>query len=147
MHCRWNLGAALEALHQRSAHGPRLRRRLLRRTCDGVQDVWRAAGAWRRCARSRHAHTYACSEAREMTESTIHGPALSGASFGPLTLGGFFREVCRRNGDREALVFYPPGKPVVRYTYAQMWDEAFAVARSLVARGVTKETRVGLLAT
>jgi acyl-CoA synthetase (AMP-forming)/AMP-acid ligase II len=82
-----------------------------------------------------------------MTDSTIRGPALSEASFGPLTLGGFFREVCRRNGNKEAMVFHPPGKPVVRYTYAQMWDEAFAVAQSLVARGVTKETRVGLLAT
>lgn len=83
-----------------------------------------------------------------MTDSTIRGPALSEASFGPLTLGGFFREVCRRNGNKEAMVFYPPGdKPVVRYTYAQMWNEAFAVAQALVARGVTKETRVGLLAT
>lgn len=82
-----------------------------------------------------------------MIDSTIRGPALSEASFGPLTLGGFFREVCRRNGNKEAMVFHPPGKPVVRYTYAQMWDEAFAVAQALVARGVTKETRVGLLAT
>lgn len=82
-----------------------------------------------------------------MTDSTIRGPALSEAAFGPLTLGGFFREVCRRNGDKEAMVFHPPGKPVVRFTYAQMWDEAFAVAQALVARGVTKETRVGLLAT
>jgi acyl-CoA synthetase (AMP-forming)/AMP-acid ligase II len=82
-----------------------------------------------------------------MTDSTIHGPSLSDASFGPLTLGGFFREVCRRYGNKEALVFHPPGKPVVRYTYAQMFDEAFAVAQALVARGVTKETRVGLLAT
>lgn len=82
-----------------------------------------------------------------MTDSTIRGPALSEASFGPLTLGGFFREVCRRNGNKEAMVFHPPGKPVVRYTYAQMWNEAFAVAQALVARGVTKETRVGLLAT
>ena len=66
----------------------------------------------------------------------------------PLTLGGFLREVCRRNRDKEALVFHPPGgKPVVRFTYAQVWHEAFAVARALVARGVAKETRVGLLAT
>ncbi len=82
-----------------------------------------------------------------MTDSTIRGPALSEAAFGPLTLGGFFREVCRRNGDKEAMVFHAPGKPVVRYTYAQLWNEAFALAQALVARGVTKETRVGLLAT
>lgn len=82
-----------------------------------------------------------------MTDSTIRGPALSDASFGPLTLGGFFREVCRRNGDKEVMVFHSAGNPVVRYTYAQLWSEAFAIARALVARGVTKETRVGLLAT
>jgi acyl-CoA synthetase (AMP-forming)/AMP-acid ligase II len=84
-----------------------------------------------------------------MTDSTIKGPPLADDPlFGPLTLGGFFREVCRRNGDREAMVFHPPGgKPVVRYTYRKMYDEAFAVAQALVARGVAKETRVGLLAT
>jgi fatty-acyl-CoA synthase len=82
-----------------------------------------------------------------MTDSTIRGPALSDASFGPLTLGGFFREVCRRNRDKEVMVFHPPGAPAIRYTYAQLWSEAFAVAQALVARGVTKETRVGLLAT
>lgn len=82
-----------------------------------------------------------------MIDSTVHGPSLAEASFGPLTLGGFIREVCHRHGDKEAMVFHPPGQPVVRYTYAQLWKEAFSVAQALVARGVTKETRVGLLAT
>lgn len=82
-----------------------------------------------------------------MTDSTIRGPALSEASLGALTLGGFIREVCRAYGEREAIVFHAAGKPVVRYTYARLWEEALAVARALVARGVTKETRVGLLAT
>ncbi len=98
-------------------------------------------------ARSRRPGPHARAEASIMTDSTIRGPALADASFGPLTLGGFFREVCRRNGDKEVMVFHPPGQPVVRYTYAQLWSEAFAVAQALVARGVTKETRVGLLAT
>ena len=84
-----------------------------------------------------------------MVDSTVKGRSLADDPiFGPLTLGGFFREVCRRNGDKEALAYHPPGgKPVVRYTYAQLYKEAFAVAQSLAARGVTKETRVGLLAT
>lgn len=82
-----------------------------------------------------------------MTDSTIRGDELSREPLGALTLGGFLREVCRNYGDKEALVFYPPSAPVVRRTYAQIWDEAVAVARALVARGVTKETRVGLLAT
>jgi acyl-CoA synthetase (AMP-forming)/AMP-acid ligase II len=79
-----------------------------------------------------------------MIDSTIRGPALSEGEFGPLTLSGFFREVCRRNGDKEAMVF---GRPAVRYSYQQLWNESFALARALIARGVTKDVRVGLLAT
>jgi acyl-CoA synthetase (AMP-forming)/AMP-acid ligase II len=80
-------------------------------------------------------------------DSTIRGIPLAEESLGALTLGGFLREVCTKYADKEALVFHPPEGPVVRRTYAQVWDEAVTVARALVARGVTKETRVGLLAT
>ena len=80
-------------------------------------------------------------------DSTIRGIPLANEPLGALTLGGFLRDVCTQNYEREALVFYPPGGQVIRRTYGQVWDEAFAVARALVARGVTKETRVGLLAT
>jgi fatty-acyl-CoA synthase len=80
-------------------------------------------------------------------DSLIRGAPLSEEQLGALTLGGFLREVCRANPDSEALVFHPAAAPVVRLGYPQLWDEAFAVARALVARGVTKETRVGLLAT
>jgi fatty-acyl-CoA synthase len=82
-----------------------------------------------------------------MIDSTIRGAPLAEESLGALTLGGFLRDVCRQNADKEAFVFHSPGGQVLRRTYAQVWDEAFAVARALVARGVTKETRVGLLAT
>lgn len=80
-------------------------------------------------------------------DSTIRGAPLADESLGALTLGGFLREVCRDNGDKEALVFYPPSGPVIRRSYADVWQEACRVARALIARGVTKETRVGLLAT
>jgi acyl-CoA synthetase (AMP-forming)/AMP-acid ligase II len=80
-------------------------------------------------------------------DSTVRGAPLSEERLGALTLGGFLREICEKNRDKEALVFHPPSGPTVRRSYAQVWDEAFAVARALVARGVTKETRVGLLAT
>jgi fatty-acyl-CoA synthase len=80
-------------------------------------------------------------------DSTIRGVPLAEESVGALTLGGFLREVCRANGGKEALVFYPPSGPVVRRTYADVWQEACWVARALIARGVTKETRVGLLVT
>jgi fatty-acyl-CoA synthase len=82
-----------------------------------------------------------------MTDSTIRGIPLADEPLGALTLGGFLREVCMRYADKEAMVFHPASGPVVRLTYAQVWNEAFTVARALVARGVTKETRVGLLAT
>lgn len=79
--------------------------------------------------------------------STVRGAPLADERLGALTLGGFLREVCQHYGDSEALVFYAADGSVVRRSYAQVWGEAFAVARALVARGVTKETRVGLLAT
>ncbi len=80
-------------------------------------------------------------------DSTIHGLPLADEVLGALTLGGFLREVCSKNAGKEALVFHPSPDSVVRCSYAEVWDEAFAIARALVARGVTKETRVGLLAT
>ena len=80
-------------------------------------------------------------------DSTIRGVPLADESVGALTLGGFLREVCRTNGGKEALVFHPPAGPVIRRTYAEVWQEACFVARALIARGVTKDTRVGLLAT
>ena len=80
-------------------------------------------------------------------DSTIRGIPVADEALGPLTLGEFLRKVCRDNGAKEALVFYPPAGPVIRCTYAEVWREASLVARALMARGVTKETRVGLLAT
>jgi fatty-acyl-CoA synthase len=80
-------------------------------------------------------------------DSTTRGSPLADEPLGALTLGGFLREVCSKYGEREALVFRTSSGPVVRRTYEQIWDEAFTVARALVARGVTKETRVGLLVT
>src|SRR5262245_22986978 len=84
---------------------------------------------------------------QQMMDSTTRGPPLSEEQLGPLTLGGFIREVCHKYGPREALVSHPASGPVVRRTYTDVWNEAMAVARALVARGVTKNTRVGVLAT
>jgi fatty-acyl-CoA synthase len=80
-------------------------------------------------------------------DSTTRGIPLTDEPLGALTLGGFLREVCAKHADKEALVFYPESGPAVRLTYSQVWEEARVVARALIARGVTKETRVGLLAT
>ena len=80
-------------------------------------------------------------------DSTIRGIPVEDESLGALTLGGFLREVCEQHADKEALVSYLPTGQAARSTYAQVWQEANLVARALIARGVTKETRVGLLAT
>lgn len=80
-------------------------------------------------------------------DSTVRGIPLAEDQLGALTLGGFLREVCAKHASKEALVFHPPSGPAVRMTYAQVWAEAIVVARALIARGVTKETRVGLLCT
>jgi fatty-acyl-CoA synthase len=82
-----------------------------------------------------------------MMDSTIRGIPLAEEALGALTLGGFLREVCRDHAAKEALVFHPDSAPTVRRSYAEVWQEAFAVAQALMVRGVTKETRVGLLAT
>ncbi|MET0287687.1 MAG: class I adenylate-forming enzyme family protein [Polyangiales bacterium] len=79
-------------------------------------------------------------------DSTTRGIPLADEQLGALTLGGFLREVCTKYADKEALVFHGPDG-VVRKTYEQVFDEAHVAARALVARGVTKDTRVGVLAT
>jgi fatty-acyl-CoA synthase len=65
---------------------------------------------------------------------------------GALTLGGYIREVTDRFGPREAAVFYH-GEQAERWTYAELWDRSLAVARALVACGVSNGTRVGVLMT
>ncbi|HTU59360.1 MAG TPA: hypothetical protein VMF89_13015, partial [Polyangiales bacterium] len=72
------------------------------------------------------------------TEAIVRGTPLSDEALGALTLGGFLREVCVKNADKEALVFHPADGPVIRRTYAEVYEESLAIARALVARGVTK---------
>lgn len=83
--------------------------------------------------------------------SLIHGPPLADEpGIGALTLGGWFREVTAKGGDAEALVYYEGGLANgrrVAWSYAELWDRANAVARALLACGVGKGTRVGVLMT
>jgi fatty-acyl-CoA synthase len=65
---------------------------------------------------------------------------------GTLTLPGFLREVTTRFADREALVMRT-ANGVERWTYSMVWERAFAVARALLAVGVGKDSRVGVLMT
>lgn len=82
-----------------------------------------------------------------MTTSIIRGKSLSEDAVGALTLGGFLREVCASNASKEAMVYQLPDGTIVRLNYTQVMEEAMTVARALVARGVTKDTRVGLMVT
>ncbi|MDE8653479.1 class I adenylate-forming enzyme family protein [Novosphingobium album (ex Liu et al. 2023)] len=79
--------------------------------------------------------------------SVAHGiPLAEEAGVGALTLGGYVREIAERYGPREAAVIHLDGK-AVRWTYAELYERAMDVARSLVALGVGKGTRVGIIMT
>jgi fatty-acyl-CoA synthase len=65
---------------------------------------------------------------------------------GALTIPGYLREVTARFGEREALVMHTP-TGVQRWSYAMLWERSVAVAKGLVACGVDKQTRVGILMT
>ena len=79
--------------------------------------------------------------------SIIRGiPLEEEQGLGALTLGGFLEEVTVRYGDREAAVFQGEQGPE-RWSYDDLWAESMAVARALLACGVGKGTRVGILMT
>jgi len=80
--------------------------------------------------------------------SIVHGPKLEAEpGLGDLTLPGYFRSVCTKYAEREALVFHEADGAVLRMSYAQVWAESRRLAAALVASGVGKDCRVGLLAT
>jgi fatty-acyl-CoA synthase len=65
---------------------------------------------------------------------------------GTLTIAGYVREITQRYGAREALVIHTP-EGVVRWTYSTLWERSVEVARALLAIGVGKDSRVGILMT
>lgn len=65
---------------------------------------------------------------------------------GALTLGGYLRDIASLHGPREAAVMWL-GDSVERWTYDDLAARAMEVARALMASGVGKGTRVGLLIT
>ncbi len=65
---------------------------------------------------------------------------------GALTIPGYLRDVTTRYADREALVWHTE-RGVVRWTYATLWERSLEVARALVACGLGKDGRVGILMT
>ena len=74
-------------------------------------------------------------------------PLAEEPGLGALTLPGFLREVCERHPAREALVEHRPDGTVLRWTYAELWTRAMAVAKALTAGGLAKGERVAVLMT
>ncbi|BFM07519.1 class I adenylate-forming enzyme family protein [Halioxenophilus aromaticivorans] len=68
------------------------------------------------------------------------------AGVGSLTLGGYLKDLVDKYANNEAAVFHSEDG-VERWTYRQMWDKSVAVAKALLASGVGKGTRVGILMT
>lgn len=65
---------------------------------------------------------------------------------GALTLTGFLREVTESYPDNEVLVMYTRDG-VVRWSYTDLWERSVEVARALLACGVGKNCRIGVLMT
>ncbi|HEX7873558.1 MAG TPA: class I adenylate-forming enzyme family protein [Sphingobium sp.] len=79
--------------------------------------------------------------------SLVRGIPLSEEEgIGALTLGGYVREIKERYGPRDAAVFRV-GDSVETWTYNDLWDRSVEVARALIASGVVKGARVGIIAT
>ena len=79
--------------------------------------------------------------------SVVHGiPLGEEQGIGALTLGGYVREIAQRFGPSEAAVIHLDGE-VVRWTYDELYARSLEVARSLIALGTGKGTRVGILMT
>ncbi len=79
--------------------------------------------------------------------SVIHGPPLSEEEgIGDLTLGGWLRATTTLGGEREALVLHEDGARI-SWSHAELWRRANEVARALIACGVGKGNRVGVMMT
>jgi acyl-CoA synthetase (AMP-forming)/AMP-acid ligase II len=63
---------------------------------------------------------------------------------GALSIPGYLREVTQRFAGREALVMHGHDG-VQRWSYDELWLRSVAVARALLACGVGKDSRVGIL--
>jgi acyl-CoA synthetase (AMP-forming)/AMP-acid ligase II len=79
--------------------------------------------------------------------TTFSGPPLESEPYvGALTFGGFLDEVVAKFAEREAIVSSVVGQDRVSWSYAELRDRARAVTKALISAGVTRGTRVGLLA-
>jgi fatty-acyl-CoA synthase len=78
--------------------------------------------------------------------TTFTGPPIeSELGTGALTFGSFLDEIAMRYRDREAVVLNVAGRERVSWTYADVREQARRTAKALVAVGVSRGTRVGVL--
>lgn len=73
-------------------------------------------------------------------------PLADEPGIGSQTIGGYLRETVARYGPAEAVVLNTGGGRIV-WSYDELWDRSMAVARALVATGLGKGERVGILMT
>jgi acyl-CoA synthetase (AMP-forming)/AMP-acid ligase II len=78
--------------------------------------------------------------------TTFHGPSPQNEpGIGPLTFGGFLEDLAARYSDRLAIVYAPAGAERLAWTYRDWHEHSRAVAKALIAAGVTRGTRVAVL--
>ena len=79
--------------------------------------------------------------------SIAHGiPLAEQPGIGALTIGGYLREVVARHGPREAVVAHQGGVRI-GWSYDDLLARSLEVARALIACGMGKDARVGILMT
>jgi fatty-acyl-CoA synthase len=77
--------------------------------------------------------------------SLVHGsPFAQEPGMGALTIAGYAREITQRYGAREALVLHAP-QGRISWSYDELWQRSVEVAQALIAAGVGKDSRVGIL--
>jgi fatty-acyl-CoA synthase len=85
---------------------------------------------------------------RDQSVSIIRGAPLSEEpGLGELTVPGFLRQVTERFSGREALVQRRHDGTMERWSYRNLWDRSVEVAQALIAGGLGKGERVGVLMT
>jgi fatty-acyl-CoA synthase len=85
---------------------------------------------------------------QDKSVSILRGiPLADEPGLGELTLPGFIRQVAERFSEREALVQRRPDGTTERWSYCDLWDHSIDVAKALVACGLGKGERVGILMT
>lgn len=83
----------------------------------------------------------------DLSVSLVRGrPLAEEPGMGALTFPAYLREVTARYASREAVVMYR-GEVAERWRYQDLWDRSVEVAKALIAVGVTRGTRVGILMT